>query len=170
MIDLNRSLHHRKLFSEFSGIIAQNKKVELITSFYQPYRLRVESAINSFILNGYDVIHISIHTFTPVWNGRERNIDIGFLYDPHRKTEKDFAKQWKCFLQQKSENLNVRFNYPYKGISDGFTKYLRTRFLQKNYAGIELEVNQKFTMKTELLKHIIKALSKSLTLTIDNFK
>ncbi|MEO8932838.1 MAG: N-formylglutamate amidohydrolase, partial [Xanthomarina sp.] len=37
-----------------------------------------------------------------------------------------------------------RFNYPYLGKADGFTSYLRKQF-PKNYLGIEIEVNQKFS-------------------------
>ena len=56
------------------------------------------------------------------------------------------------------KNLRIRFNYPYLGISDGFTSYLRKKFNQKNYVGIELEVNQKFlsdNIKWEVVKDII---------------
>ena len=67
------------------------------------------------------------------------------------------------------KNLVVRFNYPYKGISDGFTKYLRTRFTGKQYIGIELEVNQKFTCKTGTLNKTIKILSQSLEMVLNNF-
>lgn len=39
--------------------------------------------------------------------------------------------------------LNVRFNYTYLGKPDGFTTYLRKQF-DKDYLGVELEVNQKY--------------------------
>ena len=169
VIDLNRSLQHQKLFSEYSRLLPDNNKLKLIKSFYQPYRFSVENTINNFFREGFKVIHISVHTFTPVLNGMKRNTDAGLLYDPHREAEKGFAKQWKYFLNQKAENLIVRFNYPYKGISDGFTKYLRTRFTGEQYIGIELEVNQKFTRKTRTLNKTIKILSQSLEIVLNNF-
>ena len=37
----------------------------------------------------------------------------------------------------------MRRNYPYKGYADGLTTYLRTRYPDPRYRGVELEVNQK---------------------------
>jgi len=37
----------------------------------------------------------------------------------------------------------TRRNYPYLGCSDGFTTWLRQRFPERCYVGIELEINQK---------------------------
>ena len=37
----------------------------------------------------------------------------------------------------------MRRNYPYRGTSDGLTRYLRKRYADRDYCGIELEVNQK---------------------------
>jgi hypothetical protein len=39
--------------------------------------------------------------------------------------------------------MKVRFNYPYKGTSDGLTTTLRKKF-GPQYVGIEIEINQKF--------------------------
>jgi len=43
----------------------------------------------------------------------------------------------------------VRFNYPYLGKADGFTTYLRKQF-PANYMGIELEVNQAFSVENKM--------------------
>ena len=40
--------------------------------------------------------------------------------------------------------LVIKFNEPYKGTDDGFTTYLRTKFSDDEYLGIEIEVNQKY--------------------------
>jgi hypothetical protein len=39
--------------------------------------------------------------------------------------------------------LTVRRNYPYAGKGDGLTAYLRCRFPQRAYVGVELEINQR---------------------------
>src|SRR5690606_12600429 len=89
------------------------------------------------------VVHLSCHSFTPELNGLVRNADIGILYNPKNLTEKLFAISLKRQINQLEPSLKVRFNYPYLGTSDGFTVYLRHKF-KEHYAGIELEVNQKF--------------------------
>jgi hypothetical protein len=45
-------------------------------------------------------------------------------------------------LSQALPHLRVRRNRPYRGTSDGLTTHLRRRFAAKDYAGIELELNQ----------------------------
>jgi predicted N-formylglutamate amidohydrolase len=142
-IELNRSLHHKQLFSEFTKGLSKKDKTEIIKDYYQPYRSAVENKIKSFIENQNSVLHLSIHSFTPQLNNKTRNCDIGLLYDSARKTERHYCKELKDELLKQDSNLNVRFNYPYLGKSDGFTSYLRTQF-PIHYLGIEIEINQKF--------------------------
>ncbi|MEQ8534983.1 MAG: hypothetical protein RIB86_24225, partial [Imperialibacter sp.] len=51
---------------------------------------------------------------------------------------------WKSEMKALNSNFTVKFNEPYLGKSDGFTTFLRKEFDDSSYAGIELEVNQKF--------------------------
>ena len=143
LIELNRSKHHPKLFSEFSDSFKIEDKAVLISEFYDPYRDNVEAEILRLIKKGEEVIHISFHSFTPVLNGDIRKTDIGILYDPSRKAEKSFSGQLKQNLKAELPDFRIRYNYPYLGTADGFTTYLRNKF-PENYAGIELEINQKF--------------------------
>ncbi|MDP5158557.1 MAG: N-formylglutamate amidohydrolase [Flaviramulus sp.] len=144
LIELNRSLHHKNLFSEFTKNISKKDKEALITSYYLCYRNQVENTINNWIENGEEVLHISVHSFTPILNNKKRNCDIGLLYDSKRDKEKVFCKKLKSKLNGLKNHLNVRYNYPYLGKADGFTTYLRKQF-KSNYMGIEIEVNQKYT-------------------------
>jgi hypothetical protein len=47
--------------------------------------------------------------------------------------------------------MSIEFNKPYLGIDDGLTTYLRTIYPDSRYAGIEIEINQKFVDTPELL-------------------
>jgi hypothetical protein len=69
---------------------------------------------------------------------------MGLLFDPDRAHEKLFCEEWKIQLLQVFPDWKVEFNEPYKGIDDGFTTYLRKRFSNDHYLGIELEWNQKW--------------------------
>jgi predicted N-formylglutamate amidohydrolase len=99
------------------------------------------------------VVHLSIHTFTPVLNGDERSVDIGVLFDPNRKSEYEFCHLFVDCLEQVLPHFKILFNEPYKGTDDGFTTYLRTKFPDEEYLGIEIEVNQKYlgTEKWEII-------------------
>ncbi len=168
LIEVNRSLHHPALFSEFSGKLPSEDKQELIKKIFQPYRSKVEDNIINTLQKGEKMIHFSVHSFTNILNGVQRNADIGLLYDPARKTEKEFSADLKSEILKEAPGLKVRFNYPYLGKADGFTTYLRKKYPQ-NYSGIELEVNQKFVrenkmdsaIKEVILQALIRTLSKS---------
>lgn len=165
LVELNRSLHHPKLFSEYSEILSGEGKKEILDSYYFPYRNAVEKQIAEVLQAGEKVLHISVHSFTPSLNGVERNADIGLLFDPSRKEEKTYCSRLKQELFAQGPELRVRFNYPYLGKADGFTTFLRKAF-PDNYSGIELEVNQKYSfdnqMEEELKQIIFRSIRNSL--------
>jgi len=146
LIELNRSLHHPRLWSEFSKSLDATRKQQIIQSYYQPYRDAVVEQIRKLSQAGGRVLHISVHSFTPELDGEIRNADIGLLYDPVRSTERDFCIRWKTKLDKERLQLRIRRNYPYRGIADGLVTHLRKQFSGKTYAGIELEVNQSFPL------------------------
>jgi len=158
LIELNRSLHHNHLFSEITKSLTSEQKKSIIATYYSPYRNRVESEISKHLSNNKLVLHISIHSFTPNLNLVEHDCDIGLLYDSRNPSEKEFSKALKSQLKIINPNLNVRYNYPYLGKADGFTTYLRQKF-PRNYLGIEIEINQKFSISNDIdisLKQTLK--------------
>ncbi len=166
LIELNRSLHHPKLFSSFSGVLTDDEKQRLIDEIYFPYRSQVIQQIERLSAN-HRVIHISVHSFTPVLDGKTRRTEIGLLFDPRRPLESKVCATWKKQLKQNAGELAVHFNLPYRGTSDGFTTALRQQFSDRVYAGIELEVNQKFPLgDVKNWKSIQRLLSTSLSQTL----
>lgn len=160
LVELNRSLHHPNLFSSITQPLSKQEKDKIIETHYLPYRSAFTSKIKNLIANYSEIIHISVHSFTPELAGVVRNADIGLLYDPKRQAEKDFCRQWKQELL-KSGTFKVRYNYPYKGTADGFTTYLRKTFPQ-NYVGIELELNQALLTNKNNKAEVIQCLISSL--------
>lgn len=143
LVELNRSLRSPILFSEFTSGITESEQRALIAEFYTPYRGLVSDQIQKRIEQGSRVVHLSIHSFTPIWNGKVRGTSIGLLYDPRRALEFQLCSQWKRDLKQSRPDLVIHCNRPYRGISDGFTTSLRRQFPDTRlYAGIEVEINQ----------------------------
>lgn len=169
LVELNRSIDNPDLFSNYTELLDTEEKQKILNKFYLPYRNKVENQVKELISQDHQVTHISFHSFTPVLNGQIRDCDIGLLFDPARNSEVDFCKSWKGSLESLNRNLNVKYNYPYLGIEDGFTTYLRRKFPEKSYAGIELEVNQKLlSLKEERLK-TAELIKKSLQQLIDQY-
>lgn len=141
LVELNRSLGHPQLFSEFSGTLPKGARQELLAKYYFPHREMVAQAVERALEFG-QVFHITVHSFTPELNGQVRNADITFLYDYRRKSERGLSELWQSQLEQ-SLGVKVRRNYPYRGHTDGLTTALRKHWPESDYVGICIEVNQK---------------------------
>jgi predicted N-formylglutamate amidohydrolase len=147
LVELNRSLGHGSLFSEFTASWAAEQRQQIIETHWRPYRDEVTAHMEGLVNAGQRVIHLSIHSFTPVWDGKPRRTSIGLLYDPRRLDERSFCNAWKAALRQQCPGYSIHSNQPYKGIGDGFTTWLRrhlaaTESYEGTYAGIEVEINQ----------------------------
>ncbi len=142
LVDLNRSRGHRALFSELTRGSGQRERDRMLAEHYLPYRQSVERAVVRALARSGRVLHLSVHSFTPVLHGRRREVDIGLLYDPARAREQAFARAWQSAIAIRAPRLRVRRNQPYRGTSDGFTTALRKRYSERSYLGLELELSQ----------------------------
>ena len=155
-VDLNRTITNKVVFSEYYD--TQNSRVQTAVAkmkaqaraYWREYRENVEKFVSKNIRSLRQaqrpeaaIVHLGIHSFTPVLNGKVRNTDIGILYDPARPLERAYANVIKAEIKRLYPKMKARFNYPYKGTSDGLTTTLRKKFGPR-YVGIEIEINQKF--------------------------
>ena len=103
------------------------------------------------------------YSFTPVLAGQTRRADIGLLYDPGRRDEARFARAFRSAARAIDPELRVRFNYPYRGTTDGLTTTLRRELPPARYLGIELEVNQALlTGAAAVRRHVALVITASL--------
>ncbi|MDX2052185.1 MAG: N-formylglutamate amidohydrolase [Polyangiaceae bacterium] len=141
LIDLNRSYGNRGLYSEFTRQLPRAEKRYLLERYYLPYRQRIFAAIAEPPSHA-PVIHLSVHSFTPSLDGKVRNTEVGLLFDPARTRELRIAEALRTAFLRVCPTVRVRFNYPYRGTSDGLTQSLRGWLANERYAGIEVEFNQ----------------------------
>lgn len=172
LVDLNRSTQSPTLFSEFTREQPLHIREKIFKKYYQPHRNKIEEKINQVIADGEQAIHVGVHTFTPIWENEEREVDVGFLFDPRSKAEQHFCYLWRHELNQRSSELRLKMNEPYRGTMDGFTTYLRRQFSGNDYLGMEIEVNQRFTessLESEW-QQLKEDIGKSLQATIQIFE
>ena len=112
------------------------------------------------------VIHIAVHSFTPVLDGITRQADVGLLYDPARSPEKMLCSAWKNALRELAPELRVRRNYPYAGRADGLASHLRRRFQEHEYIGVELELNQLLVPSTSKKGENVRLIQRSLAIAV----
>lgn len=144
LIDNNRSEDSSTLLSSFSRRLGSEAHGILLNAHYRPYRDSVRAEVTR-LLEKYDrVVHLSVHSFTPEMRGKVRTTDIGLLFDPKSPFESDVCRHWRTRLLAAQTKFVVHDNEPYRGDGDGLTTTLRTELGFERYAGIELEVNQKY--------------------------
>ncbi|HVW27623.1 MAG TPA: N-formylglutamate amidohydrolase [Polyangiaceae bacterium] len=142
LVDLNRSPHHPRRFSEVTRALSRGEREHIEREHYTPHRAAVKDAIRAALRSSRSVVHVAVHSFTPVLGGVTRRADVGLLYDPSRKAERALSGAWQASLGRVAPAFVVRRNYPYRGAADGLTTALRKIHRASRYVGIELEMNQ----------------------------
>jgi predicted N-formylglutamate amidohydrolase len=155
LVDLNRSADNPAVCSRW---VPARDREELLARWHAPHR----EAVRATIAARRVVVHVAVHSFTPVLDGVRRNADVGLLYDPARARERALAARWRAALHELAPRLRVRMNYPYRGTSDGLTTWLRRDFPDRRYAGIELEMNQALLADRARWRMAIRAIEASL--------
>lgn len=78
-----------------------------IREYYVPYHNQINDLINAAIQNNKVPKIISIHSFTPVWKGKGRDIEVGILWDKDDRLSQIFLKSLK--------SKKTADNKPYNG-------------------------------------------------------
>ena len=143
LVDLNRSAHHPRVFSEVTRPLARPERMALIEGHHRPHRDAVRAAVADAVGEGARVVHLGVHSFTPELHGVTRVPDLALLYDPQRSGERELAAEWTRALAAALPARAIRRNDPYRGNADGLTTALRAIFADADYLGIEVEVNQR---------------------------
>lgn len=165
VIDCNRNLSdHDLIVARSDGVmipgnarIDPDERASRIRDFYEPYH----RAIDAILQRRNKPFLLSLHSFTPVFNGRERRFDIGVLFDtcaaPAHELAQGLVKQ----------GLRVRQNEPYSGL-DGLIFSARKHGLKYGLCYLELEINNSLLRTQAAIEKIVTALARSLSPRIEN--
>jgi len=140
-VEANRAAHNPRIWSRFTRVLPKAERAAILKRYWWPHRSRVEAAVTD-AARGACVVHIAVHSFTPELDGETRNADVGLLYDSRRPREASLCRRWGAILARMAPELRVRYNYPYRGNTDGLGTWLRKRHPATRYLGIEIEINQ----------------------------
>lgn len=163
LVDLNRSPDSATLWSKWTDALTTQQRTRIVRDYYTPYRDAIRSLAVGEIERGAHVLHVSVHSFTPVLRGQTRKAHVGLLYDPARRAERSLCTRLRAHIRRADPGLVVRSNYPYKGVDDSVTTALRQELDPRCYVGIEIEMNQRLCRRSPGLMRLSRALSVALT-------
>lgn len=164
-VDLNRSPHNPRVIPEDSfglavpgnqGLSAAARAARLAQD-HQPYWQALRDRVLAAAAEA-PVLHLAVHSFTPVLGGLRREVELGLLFDPRRSLELHVAG---VLLERLvALGLVARANEPYTGWGDGVTVWLRTQLPEGRYAGLELEWGQ--GLPPEVQPAVVEALARGI--------
>lgn len=143
LVDLNRSTHNPSVFSQITRVLPRPERLALLERFHRPHWSRVRNALQEGIRESGRALHLAVHSFTPLLDGRARRPDLALLYDPARAAERELVAAWVGALADAAPDRAIGRNDPYRGNADGLTTAMRTEYPGSQYLGIEVEVNQR---------------------------
>lgn len=134
---------------------------ERIASVYRPFCDAVDGVIAARKAVGKEAVLITVHSFTPIYNGQPRAVEIGILHDDDRRMADAMLAQRNLLPHR-----NIQRNVPY-GPEDGVTHSLRLHGQAQGLANVMLEVRndllrnpeEERAMAEELLTLITPALA-----------
>lgn len=107
-------------------------------TFYRPFQLALQRSMKSTD----NPILVTIHSFTPVYHGASRSVEIGVLHDSDARLADAMLQ-----LPQARAAYDVQRNQPYR-VEDGVTHTLREHAIKDGHLNVMLEIRNDL-IKTE---------------------
>lgn len=105
-----------------------------IVEIYEPFHESIRDVLRERLQKGLETILVTIHTFTPVYFGKKRDVELGILHDSD-------ARLADAMLDTAGTNrvFDVRRNEPY-GPGDGVTHTLKLHGVANGLRNVMIEI------------------------------
>ena len=101
---------------------------------YEPFHRQVAELLDQSMQAGQAPALVTIHSFTPVFHGKRRAVEIGFLHDIDRRLADLMLSEAASW-----DDVNVQRNQPY-GPEDGVTHTLQLHAIKRGLPNVMIEV------------------------------
>jgi predicted N-formylglutamate amidohydrolase len=113
--------------------LSQAERSRRTTALYLPFHGRIQEEIERRRDTGRQTVLVTLHSFTPVYFGKERAVEIGILHD------RDSRLADRMLARAKDKTFRVERNEPY-GPADGVTHTLEVHALPAGLLNVMIEV------------------------------
>lgn len=103
-------------------------------ALYVPFRDELADFIAARKVSGRLPVLVTMHSFTPVYHGRQRGVEVGILHD----TDKRLAASMLA-VAERTKRYDVRRNEPY-GPADGVTHTLIEHGVKNGLLNVMIEI------------------------------
>ncbi len=113
--------------------LSQAERSRRTTALYLPFHGRIQEEIERRRDSGLQTVLVTLHSFTPVYFGKERAVEIGILHD------RDSRLADRMLASAEEKTFRVERNEPY-GPADGVTHTLEVHALPAGLLNVMIEV------------------------------
>ena len=160
-IDPNRSLQRPDLIVpsigghslSFNQNISKQERTERLNRYYHPYHQAFDEMVGTRCKSAEPFALISFHSFTPIWNGDLRSMDIGLLYDDHNDNDPHLGLVSALEENFQKQGFFTERNQPYTGQS-GLMFSVQQQGQKHKVPHIELEFNQAILSSPERIQSV----------------
>lgn len=143
--------------------LSQAEKQYRFEHIHNPFHEALGAIIERQIGRTYKpVILITLHSFTPFYNGQNRNLDIGYLF--HKS---DDIAVMAVTREQKVGVMRAAINKPYSAL-DGVTYTLKKHGDARGLKNVMVEIRNDLIDTPDKAEEIAKHLFKTLTFAIEH--
>ncbi len=159
LADPNRDEQHVDLFRRHAEgrVVRLNEAIDdderrrRLDRLYRPYH----AAIDRELARSEAQVVLSVHTFTPTYEGRQRDVEVGVLFDE----EVELAGRLNAAIER--TGLRARLNEPYSGRA-GMIHAADRHGRTHGRRAIEIEVRQDLVTAASVREEIAKAIGATL--------
>lgn len=114
--------------------LTEDERSRRTAALYMPFHGRIREEIAARRERGQPTVLVTIHSFTPVYFGRERSVEIGILHDTDSRLADRMLK-----AASDTHLYRVERNEPY-GPADGVTHTLEVQALPAGLLNVMIEI------------------------------
>ena len=109
--------------------LSASDRAARIADVYEPFKARLTTMLDTFET---PPTLVTIHSFTPIWHGQPRDVQLGLLHDSDDRLA-------KAMLANAPDGIDSRLNAPYS-VTDGVTHTLREHAIPRGLQNVMIEV------------------------------
>lgn len=114
--------------------LGETERARRTNEIYRPFHAAVGAALDGKLDRGIPPVLVTVHSFTRIYYGRRRSVDLGILHDGDARLADRLLAEAACF-----GDCVVRRNEPY-GPEDGVTHTLRLHALRAGVENVMFEI------------------------------
>lgn len=141
--------------------LSQEQRSQRVADVYQPFTKALSGLLDRRIAKNIDTCLVTVHSFTPVFHGQIRTVELGVLHDNDRR-----LADLILAVATKHTTLDVKRNQPY-GPTDDVTHTLQKHAMPRDILNVMLEIKNDLLLESASIEKIGDELCSMLTEAIN---